>query len=138
MNLFEIIGLAPKIERLSPREAHEGCKRGDVVIIDVRTPGEWARTGSPCGSHRISLGDSKLAPTVNGLLAANPNATIALSCLSGNRAKAAARRLKKAGVKPIAKGPVTLPKNLNPEWSLTIVRDPDGNLVELVGPKPTK
>ena len=47
-------------------------------------------------------------------------------------------RLAKAGVKPIAKGPVTLPDNLNPDLALTIVRDPDGNLVELVGPKPTK
>ncbi|MEM7384964.1 MAG: VOC family protein [Verrucomicrobiota bacterium] len=47
-------------------------------------------------------------------------------------------RLKKAGVKPIAKGPVTLPSNLDPSLSLTIVKDPDGNFVELVGPKPTK
>lgn len=50
----------------------------------------------------------------------------------------ALKRLVKAKVKPIADGPVTLPKDLNPELSLTIVRDPDGNLVELVGPKPTK
>lgn len=47
-------------------------------------------------------------------------------------------RLTKAGVKPIADGPVVLPANLDPALSLTIVRDPDGNLVELVGPKPTK
>ena len=47
-------------------------------------------------------------------------------------------RLQKAGVKPIAEGPAILPKNLNRDLSLTIVRDPDGNLVELVGPKPTK
>ena len=49
----------------------------------------------------------------------------------------ALERLSKAGVKPIAKGPVTLPANLNPDLALTIVRDPDGNLVELVGPKPS-
>ncbi len=47
-------------------------------------------------------------------------------------------RLKKAGVKPIAKGPATLPASLDPKMALTIVRDPDGNFVELVGPKPTK
>lgn len=45
-------------------------------------------------------------------------------------------RLAKAGVKPIAKGPATLPSTLDPSLSLTIVRDPDGNFVELVGPKP--
>lgn len=47
-------------------------------------------------------------------------------------------RLKKAGVKPIAKGPVALPANLDPSLALTIVRDPDGNFVELVGPVPTQ
>lgn len=45
-------------------------------------------------------------------------------------------RLNKAGVKPIANSPKALPANLNPEMALTIVRDPDGNFVELVGPKP--
>lgn len=50
----------------------------------------------------------------------------------------ALERLAKAGVKPIAKGPQPLPANLNPDFALTIVRDPDGNLVELVGPKPEK
>lgn len=48
---------------------------------------------------------------------------------------AAMARLKKAGVKPIAKGPVALPENLAPGVFLTVVRDPDGNVVELVGPK---
>ena len=47
-------------------------------------------------------------------------------------------RLKKAGVQPVAKGPATLPANLDPSLALTVVRDPDGNLIELVGPKPSK
>jgi catechol 2,3-dioxygenase-like lactoylglutathione lyase family enzyme len=48
---------------------------------------------------------------------------------------AALARLKKAGVKPLAKGPVPLPAGLPAGNALTVVRDPDGNLVELVGPK---
>lgn len=48
---------------------------------------------------------------------------------------AAMARLKKAGVKPIAKGPVPLPEGFPEGVFLTLVRDPDGNLVELVGPK---
>lgn len=51
---------------------------------------------------------------------------------------AAMVRLKNAGVKPVAKGPATLPASLDPSMALTIVRDPDGNLIELVGPKPAK
>ncbi len=47
-------------------------------------------------------------------------------------------RLEKAGVKTVAKSPLALPENLDPSMALTLVRDPDGNIVELVGPKPTK
>jgi lactoylglutathione lyase len=48
---------------------------------------------------------------------------------------AALERLKKAGVKPIAKTPLPVPKEIAEGIYLTIVRDPDGNFVELVGPK---
>ena len=48
---------------------------------------------------------------------------------------AAEARLKKAGVKPIASGPSELPANLAKGIYLAVVRDPDGNLVELVGPR---
>lgn len=44
-------------------------------------------------------------------------------------------RLAKIGVRPIAKTPVPLPDSLGPGLHLTCVRDPDGNLVELVGPR---
>lgn len=49
---------------------------------------------------------------------------------------AALSRLKKIGVIPLAKSPVTLPQNLVPGMSLTCVKDPGGNLVELIGPTP--
>ncbi len=48
---------------------------------------------------------------------------------------AAMERLAKNGVKPLAKGPVELPESLAKGVFLTVVKDPDGNLVELVGPK---
>lgn len=49
---------------------------------------------------------------------------------------AAKERLKKAGIKPIAKGPVALPAGLPPGLALIVVRDPDGNFVELIVPNP--
>ncbi len=48
---------------------------------------------------------------------------------------AALERLAKAGVKPIAQGPYALPEGFPKGIYLTVVRDPDGNLIELVGPK---
>jgi lactoylglutathione lyase len=47
----------------------------------------------------------------------------------------AMERLKKASVKPLAKGPVPLPDSLGKGMFLAVVQDPDGNFVELVGPK---
>jgi catechol 2,3-dioxygenase-like lactoylglutathione lyase family enzyme len=48
---------------------------------------------------------------------------------------AAMARLKKAGIKSLGKGPVALPKGFPAHIQLAVVRDPDGNLIELVGPK---
>ncbi len=49
--------------------------------------------------------------------------------------EAALARLKKAGVKPLAKGTVPIPDNIAPGLALTVVRDPDGNFVELISPR---
>ncbi|MFM7207592.1 MAG: VOC family protein [Planctomycetaceae bacterium] len=51
---------------------------------------------------------------------------------------AAVARLAKLGVAPIATSPVALPDQLGKGLFLTCVRDPDGNLVELIGPRPAR
>ena len=48
---------------------------------------------------------------------------------------AALARLAKLGVKPLAKSPVAIPEKIAPGLFLTCVRDPDGNIVELIAPK---
>lgn len=51
-----------------------------------------------------------------------------------NDTAAALKRLERAGLQPLARGPVLLPKGFPEGIYLTCVKDPDGNLVELVGP----
>lgn len=48
---------------------------------------------------------------------------------------AAVDRATKAGHKAIAKGTCAIPQDIAPGQYLTIYKDPDGNFVELVGPK---
>ena len=48
---------------------------------------------------------------------------------------AALARIAKWGVLPIGKGPMALPETFPKGLYLAIVRDPDGNMIELVGPK---
>jgi catechol 2,3-dioxygenase-like lactoylglutathione lyase family enzyme len=53
--------------------------------------------------------------------------------------KAALARLEKMGVKPLKQSPVAIPETTAPgNLFLTCVRDPDGNIVELVGPSASK
>lgn len=52
-----------------------------------------------------------------------------------NDTNAALKRLEKAGVKPLGKGTQALPKGFPEGIFITVVKDPDGNVVELVGPK---
>lgn len=48
----------------------------------------------------------------------------------------ALERAHQAGVAPVAEGPLELPKNLPQGIFLVLLRDPDGNFIELVGPMP--
>ncbi len=48
---------------------------------------------------------------------------------------AAVQRLQKAGVKLLKNSPIALPAPLPTDLYITLVRDPDGNFIELVGPK---
>lgn len=48
---------------------------------------------------------------------------------------AALARLAKIGVKPLAQSPVAIPEKIAKGLFLTCVRDPDGNIVELIAPK---
>ncbi|MEI6324230.1 MAG: VOC family protein [Gemmataceae bacterium] len=48
--------------------------------------------------------------------------------------KKAVARLEKAGVKLLAKSPAAIPESIAKGIFLTVIKDPDGNIVELVGP----
>ena len=84
---------------LSPEDALQRAKEGDVTIIDVRLPVEWAETGLPETAVGISLQDDEtLQPRpgfIDDLLRqvdGNLDEPIALICATGNRS-AFARKL---------------------------------------------
>jgi rhodanese-related sulfurtransferase len=60
-----------------------------VPLVDIRTPPEWAQTGTIKGAHRIMAFDErgKLAPDFIEKLAAvaKPGDEVALICRTGNR-----------------------------------------------------
>ena len=48
--------------KISPEEALERAQGGEITIVDIRLPFEWAETGLPEPAIGISLQDETLQP----------------------------------------------------------------------------
>jgi lactoylglutathione lyase len=125
---------------------------GFKEVAGLKVPGVLAAAGGLTNGqdeldiHVLSLGEGagatklKLMQFPGGKSKKSDNATIDSQLgfryltIYVTDTAAAMTRLQKAGVKPLAKGPVALPDSLAKGMSLTVVRDPDGNFVELIGP----
>lgn len=112
-------------DALSPPDAHAAASDG-VLLIDIRRPDEWARTG--VGEHAIPL-DMRRADFEAELLAAAEGDTshpIALICARGVRSRRMSERLKQAGFTRIIDVPEgMLGSGAGPGWinrGLPVVR----------------
>ena len=87
-----------EVTRMTPDEAYTKALAGEIVLIDIRTPEEWAETGLP----DVALQNNLYAPDfVQNLLAIrdqNPNTPLALICRTGNRTNNATGQLYRAGL----------------------------------------
>ncbi len=81
---------------LSPTDAYEQAKSGEVLLIDVRRPDEWAATGLPACCHGITMGTQDFIPQLQAL-GANENTPIALICAGGIRSAKVQQHLSQAG-----------------------------------------
>ena len=81
---------------MDPRAVYEKVKTGEVMLIDVRTPQEWAQTGIPEGAHPIELAPTFLAK-LNELTGGDRNKPLAFICATGARSNYVATELAKRG-----------------------------------------
>jgi len=72
-------------------------QRGDLVVLDVRTPTEWAMTGLPRDSHGTNLQDRDFIEQARGAVLGDLDQPVAVICRSGSRSKQAASTLEEAG-----------------------------------------
>jgi rhodanese-related sulfurtransferase len=91
-------------EVLSPQEARARAAAGDLTIVDVRLPVEWAETGLPEGALAVSLQNPATLEVRSGfvgdmlrVLHRRHHQSIALICARGNRSALAAAMLEEAG-----------------------------------------
>lgn len=86
---------------LSVREAHQAAKAGKLVLIDIRTPEEWADTGVPEGAIRLDMTGSAFEVRLAALKLDHPGKPIALICRTGNRSSEMQRKLAARGWKEL-------------------------------------
>ncbi|WP_332684690.1 rhodanese-like domain-containing protein [Bosea sp. (in: a-proteobacteria)] len=86
---------------LSVREAHEAVQAGRLVLVDIRTPEEWADTGVPKGAVRLDMEGSGFEVRLAALKLDHPGKPIALICRTGSRSSALQRKLAARGWKEL-------------------------------------
>lgn len=86
---------------LSVREAHEAAKAGKLVLVDIRTPEEWADTGVPDGAIRLDMTGSAFEVRLAALKLDHPGKPIALICRTGNRTSTLQKTLAARGWKEL-------------------------------------
>ena len=70
---------------MTPPEAHMAAVAGDIILVDIRTPPEWAETGIGEGAIALDRTQKDFVDSLVKLRNAFPEKPIALICRTGNR-----------------------------------------------------
>lgn len=104
-------------QALSPPDVHAAAATGEVLLIDIRRPDEWSRTG--IGEHSIPI-DMRRSDFEAQLLAyadGDRSKPVALICARGVRSRRMTERLRAAGFTKIIDVPEgMLGSGAGPGW----------------------
>jgi rhodanese-related sulfurtransferase len=94
---YTLIRSAQAGPTLDAETAFQRAKTGDLLLIDIRQPEEWADTGSPAGAQRLDLRSPTFLDRLSALAEGDKTRPIALICASGGRSARTATALAEAG-----------------------------------------
>ena len=83
--------------QLSVTEAYQQAIAGDIVLIDIRRPDEWQRTGIGQGARPLDMRRRDFIETLTAMVGGDLDAPIALICARGVRSAGMSKRLAQAG-----------------------------------------
>jgi rhodanese-related sulfurtransferase len=70
---------------MSAPDAASAVDAGEMILIDIRTPGEWSDTGVASGAIALTMHSPEFGRKITELLAAQQDKTIGLICATGGR-----------------------------------------------------
>ncbi len=95
-------GNTPMPEILSAEKALEMSQAGDLMIIDVRTPMEWMRSGVAQGALTITPQNPTFMQELNDAVSGDMSKPIALICATGQRTAKISSFLREQGYSAVA------------------------------------
>ena len=102
---------------LSVQEAHELAVRGDILLVDIRRPDEWNRTGIGEGAVPIDMRRKDFIAALETALGARADRPVALICARGVRSRRLTAGLLDAGLTNIVDVPEgMLGSGAGPGW----------------------
>ena len=102
---------------LSTPDAHRAAVSGEIVLVDIRRPDEWARTGVGEGAVTIDMRRDDFTDVLLQHTAGRTDAPVALICARGVRSRRMTERLTAAGFTTIIDVPEgMLGSGAGPGW----------------------
>lgn len=105
LSLFRLMspGGAVAGEVMSAADAHAKASKGDITLVDVRTPDEWKQTGVPASAYTITMHQPgpQLLKQLDEVLGGDRSKPLAIICRTGNRTGSLAGPLEQAGYKNV-------------------------------------
>lgn len=91
------LGASVQADQLRVQDAHAQAVAGQILLIDIRRPDEWARTGVGEGATPLDMRRPDFTKVLQQLTEAHPDRPIALICARGVRSRHLTGRLSAAG-----------------------------------------
>ncbi len=82
---------------LNAKEAFAKAATGKITLIDIRTPEEWAETGSGAGARRLDMRREDFVAALDRIIGGDKSKPIALICARGVRSSRLSRALRENG-----------------------------------------
>ena len=82
---------------MDPAAVHRAATSGEVLLLDIRRPEEWDRTGVPEGGRPLDMRRDDFVAAVDALTGGDRTTPVALICAGGVRSDRTGARLAEAG-----------------------------------------
>lgn len=89
------------VQALDVTQAHARARDGDILLVDIRRPDEWAQTGVAAGALPLDMRRPDFLSVLAAERAQRGDPPVALICARGVRSRRLSAALAEAGITPV-------------------------------------